>query len=152
QVANTMKGVLAMNQQVLAQQLAASLDPQAMAGMAVARGGAVNADGTGGYTGGGNGGNGGLNGWLPHWGGGAVGYQPVITILPEGASMSALAVVSADRRYVRITAAPMFSGIAKVDTFNMASGSTGTGSGGTGGQGFGGLSGGGSFGGGSGLF
>ncbi len=47
--------------------------------------------------------------------------------------------------------APFFSGIAKVDTFNMATGSTGTGSGGTGGLGYGGLSSGGSFNGGSGL-
>ena len=33
----------------------------------------------------------------------AVGYQPVITVLPSGTQMSVSGVVSADRRYVRIT-------------------------------------------------
>ena len=56
---------------------------------------------------------------------GAVGYQPVIITLPEGTNMSATAVVSADRRYVRITASPLFSGIAEVNTFNMATGEIG---------------------------
>ena len=50
-------------------------------------------------------GNGGNGGGLPFFGGGAVGYQPVIIVLPEGANMIGItAVVSADRRYVRITA------------------------------------------------
>ncbi len=57
---------------------------------------------------------------------GAAGYQPVITILPEGATMQATAVISADRRYVRITAIPFFSSIGQVSTFNFASGATGT--------------------------
>ena len=53
-------------------------------------------------------------------GGGAVGYQPVIITLPEGRQMVATAVVSADRRYVRITAAPTFTGIGAVQTFTFA--------------------------------
>jgi hypothetical protein len=69
---------------------------------------------------------------------GAVGYQPVIITIPEGTSMSATAVVSADRRYVRVTASPLFSGIAEVNTFNFVSGDSGEGQGGTGGQGYGG--------------
>ncbi|WP_428308657.1 VWA domain-containing protein [Lacipirellula sp.] len=52
--------------------------------------------------------------------GGAVGYQPVIVTLPEGSQMVASAVVSADRRYVRITSAPSFTGIGNVQTFTFA--------------------------------
>ena len=74
--------------------------------------------------------------WVPR---GAVGYQPVIITLPEGANLAATAVISADRRYVRITCVPLFSGIAEVHTFNMASGDVGRYSAGTGGQGYGGL-------------
>jgi hypothetical protein len=35
-------------------------------------------------------------------------------------------VVSADRRYVRITPTPLFSGVGSVTTFNIQSGSTST--------------------------
>jgi hypothetical protein len=56
----------------------------------------------------------------------AVGYRPVITTLPEGANMSATAVISADRRYVRITALPFFSVIGEVQTFNFSSGAQST--------------------------
>jgi hypothetical protein len=63
---------------------------------------------------------------------GAVGYQPVIITLPEGVNMSAVAVVSADRRYVRCTTQPLFSSIPKVNTFNYVTGSGGTSGGGTG--------------------
>lgn len=62
------------------------------------------------------------NNLFPFFGRGAVGYMPVITTLPEGANMSASAVVSADRRYVRITATPLFSTIPEVSTFNFATG------------------------------
>ncbi len=74
---------------------------------------------------------------------GAVGYQPVIVTLPQSSSLFATAVVSADRRYVRISPVPFFSQIGQVQTFNFAtgqsstSGSTsggGTTSGGTGGS------------------
>jgi tetratricopeptide (TPR) repeat protein len=57
---------------------------------------------------------------------GAVGYQPVIITLPEGANLGATAVVSADRRYVRITCVPMFSMISKVTTFSTDTGATTT--------------------------
>ncbi|MBI1902232.1 MAG: VWA domain-containing protein [Planctomycetia bacterium] len=69
---------------------------------------------------------------------GAVGYQPIIAVLPEGANLSASAVISADRRYVRVSALPFFSGIAEVNTFNFTTGTGGQGQGGQGGQGFGG--------------
>lgn len=52
-------------------------------------------------------------------GGGAVGYQPVISTISEGITMSALATVSGDRRYVRLNAAPVFSSITDVFTFSF---------------------------------
>jgi len=55
-------------------------------------------------------------------GGRPVGYAPVITTLPEGAMMGASAVVSPDRRYVRIGVQPFFSHIDRVDTFNIYNG------------------------------
>ena len=74
----------------------------------------------------------------------AVGYQPQITTIPEGTIMSATAVVSADRRYVRITASPIFSGIGDVFNFNITGGANAAGVGGGGlGGGGGGLGGGG---------
>jgi len=51
-----------------------------------------------------------------------VGFRPVITTLPEGTNMTATAVISADRRYVRITAVPLFSLVGEVATFNFATG------------------------------
>jgi hypothetical protein len=70
---------------------------------------------------------------FPFFRAGAVGYQPVITVLPEGTNLFATAVVSADRRYVRITPFPFFSTIGPVDTFNFVSGQTGGGTTTTGG-------------------
>ncbi len=55
-------------------------------------------------------------------GGGPVGFQPQITQLPSGAGLSgagALAVVSADRRYVRVSPLPTFSQVGDVATFNF---------------------------------
>jgi len=84
------------------------------------------------------------NGLLPFAVNGAVGYQPVITTLPEGTNMSATAVISADRRYVRISAVPLFSSIGNITTFNFATGAQSVQSGG-GGQLGGGPSSGGAF-------
>jgi hypothetical protein len=85
----------------------------------------------------------------------AVGYMPVITVIPEGAMLFASAIVSSDRRYVRVTPNPMFSQITEINTFNFVSGETGGGGaggiGGGGGLGGGGLGGGG-LGGGGGFF
>ncbi len=55
---------------------------------------------------------------------GPVGYQPQITVLPVGVSMQANAVVSADRRYVRITSIPFFSLIKGVVQYNIQNGVT----------------------------
>lgn len=49
----------------------------------------------------------------------AVGQQPVIMILPEGTNLTVQAVVSSDRRFVRLTVVPYFSTIEKVDTFKF---------------------------------
>ena len=56
--------------------------------------------------------------------GNAVGYQPIIVTLPEGANLGVSAVVSGDRRYVRISTVPMFSTIPKWHTFNTTTGIT----------------------------
>jgi hypothetical protein len=57
-------------------------------------------------------------------GGRGVGYAPVITWLPEGTSLGASAVVSPDRRYVRMNLQPFFSRVIGVDTFNFRTGET----------------------------
>lgn len=51
-----------------------------------------------------------------------VGYQPVITVLSEGVTTSAMAVVSGDRRYVRLSMAPFFSTITDITSFSFVSG------------------------------
>jgi hypothetical protein len=51
---------------------------------------------------------------------GAVGFQPIVQVLPEGTNFSAIAVVSADRRYVRIASFPIISAIGDVQTFTFA--------------------------------
>lgn len=67
--------------------------------------------------------------------GGAVGYQPIIQTLPEGTQLGVEGVISADRRYVRISAGPTFSTIGDVQTFTFAGRAQQTGGGG-GGTGF----------------
>ncbi len=49
----------------------------------------------------------------------AAAQQPVIVVLSEGTMMSIQAVVSADRRYVRLTVVPFFSEIGDIDTFTF---------------------------------
>ncbi|HVW02257.1 MAG TPA: hypothetical protein VHB77_18030 [Planctomycetaceae bacterium] len=61
-----------------------------------------------------------------------VGYQPIISTIPEGTLMRAQSIVSADRRYVRLTVLPQFTAITDVFTFSFA-GNTGTGHPGVGG-------------------
>jgi hypothetical protein len=66
----------------------------------------------------------------------SVGYQPLITVLSEGVSSTAMAVVSGDRRYVRMTIIPTFSAITDVQSFSFFTGgnaNTGGPAGGTGG-------------------
>ena len=49
----------------------------------------------------------------------AAAHQPVITVLTEGTSLSVQAVVTNDRRFVRLTLVPFFSRIGDVDTFQF---------------------------------
>jgi len=50
----------------------------------------------------------------------AAAHQPVIVVLNEGTSLSVQAVVSSDRRFVRLTLVPVFSQIGNVDTFTFS--------------------------------
>jgi len=75
------------------------------------------------------------DGRLPRRG---VGVRPVITVLPEGTNFMSSAVISADRRYVRVEPMPLFSGIGEVSTFTFTGDTTGQGGGGGGGIGGGG--------------
>lgn len=52
---------------------------------------------------------------------GGAAYQPVITVLQDGVSMAATAVVSADRRYVRLSLTPTLSAVTDVFTFSFLS-------------------------------
>ncbi len=49
----------------------------------------------------------------------AAAHQPVIVVLSEGTSLSVQAVVSSDRRFVRLTLVPFFSRIGDVETFTF---------------------------------
>ncbi|MBC8353361.1 MAG: general secretion pathway protein GspD [Planctomycetes bacterium] len=55
----------------------------------------------------------------------AAAHQPVIVVLSEGTSLGVQAVVSSDRRFVRLTLVPMFSQIGQVEEFTF-DGSTST--------------------------
>jgi hypothetical protein len=140
QVANAAVAQVVMNQQaqVLAQQIQMLNDPQAQA--ALARANQVAAAVASQTAAAGQAGGPVVPFPWPYPVQGGVGYMPIIIALPEGANMTATGVVSADRRYVRITCVPLFSAIAKVTTFSMDTGASATqAGGGTNGQGFGGL-------------
>ena len=125
------------NRAVLVRQINQISDPGALSSFAASRSDTVPAP-VPGQDGGGN-------GLLPFAIQGAAGYQPVITTLPEGTNMAATAVISADRRYVRISIVPLFSSIGDVTTFNFATGASSTMSGSSGGGVGGGPGGGGVF-------
>jgi hypothetical protein len=69
---------------------------------------------------------------------GAVGFQPVIITLPRGRNFSATGVISADRRYVRITPTFIVSDVTDVTTFTFAGAAQETNGNGNGGNGDGG--------------
>ncbi len=107
-------------QAILAQQLNAANDPQAAAALAAAQQQSASSSAAASQ----------MEQVTPYafptaWANGlhgAVGYQPIITVLPSGTNLMATGVVSADRRYVRITTVPLFSAISAVSSFNVASG------------------------------
>ena len=105
-----------------------------------AMGGSGSGGSSGGLGGSGFGGNG-FNGRAnPFFRGGSVGYMPIVVPIPSGTFMFATAVISGDRRYVRITSSPMFMGVdGSIPTFGTGvNGGAGGGLGGGGGGGFGG--------------
>lgn len=71
----------------------------------------------------------------------AIGFQPGITPVPDGAILDVLPVVTADRRYVRLGLTPQFYGLRGVNSFSFPAGAVA-------GGGFGGGQGGGNPGGG----
>ncbi|MDB5349687.1 MAG: type secretory pathway, component PulD [Planctomycetota bacterium] len=77
----------------------------------------------------------------------AVAFAPTIGTIPDGAILNVTPVVSADRRYVRMSLNPQFTGVIRFDNFNIPAAVTGGGGFGGGGGGLGGLGG---FGGGGG--
>jgi hypothetical protein len=84
-----------------------------------AAGGAGNAAGGAGNAAGGAAGGGVTQTGALSGAGLAVGYQPVITEINEGVTMSAAAVVSSDLRYVRLAVNPNFTTITEVFTFTF---------------------------------
>lgn len=122
QVANAAGGQIALNQQILAKQIDDAVDSSSLSSLYSDR----SAIATGANAG----------GFVPVTSPGVVGYQPVIIVLPKGLNMSATAVVSADRRYVRVTCMPIFSGVTSVSTFDMVSGASSASNAGTGSTGF----------------
>ena len=66
--------------------------------------------------------SGAVTGGFAFAGAGAVGYQPIITVIPDGVTLAALAVVSGDRRYVRLSLNPSFTTLTDVLTFSFARG------------------------------
>ncbi len=56
----------------------------------------------------------------------AAAQQPVIVVLSEGTMLTVQAVVSSDRRFVRLTVVPYFSEIREVDTFTFTGSTTTT--------------------------
>lgn len=53
-----------------------------------------------------------------------VGYMPMITWLPQGTHFGANAVISGDRRYVRVSGMPFFSSVGPVYSYNLHNGHT----------------------------
>jgi len=111
QVANAVSTQVAVGRHILAQQINAAADPRSASSFFSGRQRPF------------------VAGIVPI-AGGAVGFMPVIQQIQEGAIMSSGAVISADRRYVRINPTPLFSGIGEVNTFNFATGQGGTSAGG----------------------
>ncbi len=105
QVANAAAGQIAVNQLILAQQLNSLAGSQsAISGLGASRGGLL------GFP------------FIQQ----AVGYMPVIQSFPSGAFLTTSGVISADRRYVRVSPSPMFMQIGQVTTYNLQMGSIAT--------------------------
>ena len=53
---------------------------------------------------------------------GGFGFAPVLTIIPDGVTLDAMATISPDRRYVRIGINPTFRNVTSVSTFSIIGG------------------------------
>jgi hypothetical protein len=108
QLMNAAQGQMALNRAIVANQIGEITDDSSLAAFAASRGRGAFAVAA-------------ANRFRPN-----VGYMPVIQVLPEGAMMFASAVISADRRYVRISPSPQFSTIRSVTTFSIEGGASNT--------------------------
>jgi hypothetical protein len=109
QLANAVEKQVLVNRAVLAQQMRALVDPSVgqRSGSGSLSGGVPIGIGPGGQP-------------VVLRRGGAVGYQPVVQSFPAGTFLTVTtAVVSSDRRYVRISASPSFTAIGDVTTFTF---------------------------------
>jgi hypothetical protein len=61
-------------------------------------------------------------GYSPYYPNRRVQYVPQVTWVPSGMSLGANAVVSPDRRHVRMSLSPSFFSIPRVDTYNLQTG------------------------------
>ena len=61
----------------------------------------------------------------PIVGPGAVAYSPSIGLIPSGVTLTVTPVVSADRRYVRLTLTPFFNALNNLQTFTFPGGAVG---------------------------
>ncbi|MFV2066544.1 MAG: hypothetical protein ACC645_06150, partial [Pirellulales bacterium] len=108
QIAHAVEKQKILNHAILAQQLSALSDPRVTPGQRAVP-----------------------VGLTPLIAGSAVGFQPIIITLPEGTNFSVTGVISADRRYVRVTPTLIISSIPSVSTFTFAGTAQSTGGGGT---------------------
>jgi len=112
QIANAVKGQIALSRAILTQQLASASSRKSLRSLSANRSDQQRIAND------------------PNLANNAVGFQPVIIWLPAGTNFAAHAVISADRRYVRVTSLPFFSSIPSVRTFNFQGGGGGDGNGG----------------------
>ena len=149
-IQTVVKRQMTANRNVLAQQLAGEYSSGAASDY---YGGLLRSEAGGGLLAGGGGlPFNGVGGLVP----GAVGFQPVITQIPEGTQYRVNHATTADRLHVIVSTSPVFSQISEVSTFNILGDAEnaqgiaqmlggGAGGGGAGGGGAGGVGGGGTF-------
>jgi general secretion pathway protein D len=66
-----------------------------------------------------------VTGYRPIVSVGSVGFEPIISQIPEGVFMGVAAVISADRRYVRLSVSPNFTAITDIQQFSVPGGAVG---------------------------
>jgi len=118
-IQTVVKRQMTANRNVLAQQLAGEYSSGAASdfygSLLRTEAGGGSLPGGGLLAGGGRGPFNGVGGLAP----GAVGFQPVITQIPEGTQFQVNHATTADRLHVIVSASPVFSQISEVSTFNI---------------------------------